>query len=251
VVGLTVALVVVGSLLLAGCNSGGPLEPYQPKGEDITVTSPAGAQQVLKGEDADLYREIQYIRQALDSGRVKWDAEALMQIASEFGLDDPSLQDAVSFLGAFRLDPVNDPIAVLEDTEASLFASAEVSVYVVRTATREQAVALQAELQGRSDVQRATLVTKEEALVLMTDKFKDNPELFQDLPSNPFPDKIVVTIKSGSSLDEFVTEYSERAEVDEIQTDEPSGAAQTFVQLPLEMLKVMVYAPYYYQKVYE
>jgi hypothetical protein len=251
VVGLTVALVVVASLLLAGCKSGGALEPYQPTGQDITVTSPAGAQQVLKGEDADLYCEIQYIREALASGRVKWDSEALMQIASEFGPGDPSPQDTISFLDTLTLNPIRDPASVLDDAEASLFKPSGVTVYVVRTATREQALALQTELQGASDVQSATLVTKEEALELMKANFQDNPELLEDLPRNPFPDKIVVTLKSDVSLDEFVAQYTERAEVDDILADEVSGASQVYSQMPFELLRVLVYAPYYYEKVYE
>ena len=53
---------------------------------------------------------------------------------------------------------------------------------------------IQTTIEGWTEVQQVTFVTKEEAFEIMKEKLADNPKLFEDLPRNPFPNKLVVEL---------------------------------------------------------
>ena len=50
-------------------------------------------------------------------------------------------------------------------------------------------------------VEKVTFVSKEEALEMMKEKLKDNPKLFENLPRNPFPNKLVVALVDPTQVD--------------------------------------------------
>ena len=250
-VALTVVMLLATALALCGCGSAREvLKPYEPTGEDITVTSPAGLQITLKGDKADLYREVEYIREAIESGRVEWDAEALAEMVSTLsGLGDQvagdfALQDVVG------LDPFGDPLAVLDGVEETLFVSKVVNMFLVKSTPQEQVGALVVAVQQRDDVKSAVLVSKDEAFAMMQDKLRDNPELFKDLPANPFPDKIEVTLKSGVDVEAFIEHYSSVDAVDEVRETE-DYTAPAFSDVLFGVVKVLAYGPYYYEQVYK
>jgi hypothetical protein len=51
---------------------------FEPTGESVAVTSSAGTEVVLSGDEADLYREIQWIREGLQSGTIVLDPDGLI-----------------------------------------------------------------------------------------------------------------------------------------------------------------------------
>lgn len=86
----------------------------------------------------------------------------------------------------------------LDATAQSLPSQFEVEVFLKITATREQALELQARLEAMPEVARVTLIPREEAWEKFKQDYADEVNL-ADLP-NPLPDKLVVAAHVPESL---------------------------------------------------
>ena len=80
---------------------------------------------------------------------------------------------------------------------------------------------MQTTIAGWPEVQEVTFVSKDEAFEIMKEKLKDNPKLFEDLPRNPFPHKLVVALVDPTLVDEISARIegldSDRGILDEVR----------------------------------
>jgi len=60
---------------------------------------------------------------------------------------------------------------------------------------------MQTTIAGWPEVESVTFVSKDEAFEIMKEKLSDNPQLFEDLPRNPFPHKLVVALVDPTLVD--------------------------------------------------
>lgn len=220
-------------LLVVG--DGGPL----PLAEDgsITATSPDGQPVLLTGQKADLYVQIQRVRQGLATGELVYDrpgADIMRELGSRLHAEldaagpegvlemthpdeEPSFMPAFEerFITSFLETLFPDPESLLNWCEEPLF-DVDVTVYLVMDAVDQQANALEAEVAAMPEVASADLVTKEEALARMKEWFTDNPEILSNMTGNPFPASLEIRLKDPDSASSFAGRFKDRSEVGEV-----------------------------------
>jgi cell division transport system permease protein len=103
-------------------------------------------------------------------------------------------------------------VLVFVYTTDSLLGDAEkkvqINVYFKRNPdpASDQMTTIQKTIEGWTDaVDKVTFVSKEEALQIMEEKLKDNPNLIDSLPKNPFPHKLVVALVDPTQVDAVAT----------------------------------------------
>jgi hypothetical protein len=180
-------------------------------GESVTVTDPAGQSVVLTGDQADLYREIRWMREGLESGSIVLDAETFFDsVPADLAVAASSDADLPSYVGMIA----SDPYSVLDAVEASLFNPLSATVYLKTSITAEGVSALQDQIVSWPEVQVCTFTSKEDALADLKESFKDHPEVWEGLTSNPLPANFEVILKSGSDIDSFIQQCLALPEVD-------------------------------------
>jgi hypothetical protein len=210
-------------------------------GESITVTSPGGETVTLAGEDADLYREIRWMREGLESGGIVLDQAVFFEmlpddVAARLA-SDPDADAALRFAVA---GIASDPFSLLDRIERALLGITQVTVYLEDSATVEQAAALQAEVAGMPEAESATLVSKEQALEELKRWYADQPEVFAGLTGNPLPAQIRVDLKPGADVDSFVERCRALPAVDEVRMAD-AVASDLWLQAELAILRALVY----------
>jgi hypothetical protein len=249
---LRVAAVALGAVVIIGAASAGIYEAvthwggsgqvlvigdgettFLATGETITVTSPAGETVVLTGTQADLYREVYWMREGLESGSIVLDPEAFYDTVPA-GLADDAASDVD--LPSFVEMVASNPYSVLDVVEASLFGTPlPVTIYLKASATVEEVSALQTQVESWPEVESLTFISKEDALERIKQLFADKPEIWENLTSNPLPDSFEVRLLSGSDVDSFIQRCLALPEVDE------ALRSQTDVGPKFAMLRALVY----------
>ncbi len=144
------------------------------------------------GAKAELWKEIQRIREGVKSGTLV--------------LEWPSAAVAAG-------DLPSDPVQLLDSLEQAVFSS-DVTLYVVDDAG--EASALQSEILGMSNVSKLVLVNKEDALEELKKKFEDKPEIFEGLATNPLPARLEVWLEDSGQSASFAERFRGRPEVDQV-----------------------------------
>jgi hypothetical protein len=139
----------------------------------------------------------------------------------------------------------SDPYTLLDRTEALLVDATDVDLYLNTSASRAQSEALLAEVSAMPEVVSAALVTKEEALELMREELAANPEIFEDLSSNPFPDTIRIILAGGVDEEAFRVWLEAKPEVDAVMTSNPQVVYPGFPTPDFELLRGMIYGAEY------
>lgn len=147
----------------------------------------------LTGAKAELWTEIQRIREGVKSGELTFGWTA----AEAAGGDLPS-----------------DPMLMLDSLERSLL-SPDVTAYLRDSAG--EATALRTEISAMPGVAGLEFVSKDEALQKVKETFADNPEIFEGLQGNPLPASLEIWLNDYSLATSLADELRSRPEVDEVQ----------------------------------
>ncbi len=201
-------------------------------GDSVTVTDPLGQAVVLTGDQADLYREVQWMREGLDSGSIVLAPEAFLDTVPD---DLASSPDSDSELRTYVATIASDPYSILDAVEESLFDVLSVTIYLKNTITAEQIPALEIRITSWPEVGSCTFNSKEDALEELKQTYEDRPEIWEGLTSNPLPDSFEVLLKSGSEIDSFTQRCATLPEIDEVK-NAPSLSGAGFA-----LLRALVY----------
>ncbi len=98
----------------------------------------------------------------------------------------------------------------------------EITVYLKTNPdpTPEQVTAMQAEIVKWPEVKNCTYVTKEDALDRMKEWFKDNPEVLENLTSNPLPASFDIALVDPQTVKEVAARFEDNPIVDDIDFGE-------------------------------
>ncbi len=121
----------------------------------------------------------------------------------------------------------------------------EINVYFMRNPdpAPDQMTTIQNTIEGWTDqVSKVTFVSKEEALQIMKEKLKDNPNLIESLPKNPFPHKLVVALVDPKQVDAVAARIAgldtSRAIIDEVKWEQET--AQKLFTLTAQVRNILV-----------
>lgn len=206
-IGLCVALAEV-----LGCTSGeatdagssvasSSITTEKPSSSTTEASSPTTTVVALTGAKAELYGEIQRIREGLESGTLAFDWYPPGVTASELPAD---------------------PVLFLEMLEQSLF-NPDVTLYLLGSAG--EAGALRAEIAVMPEVARLVCVSREDALARVKEQFKDNPEVIAALEENQpgeYPAaSLEIWLRDYTQAESFADSLAGRSEVDEVRAFPP------------------------------
>ncbi len=93
----------------------------------------------------------------------------------------------------------------------------EITVYLLDTATPESIEALQTEIVSWDEVKDSKFISKEEALQILKEDFKDHPEIVESLSGNPLPASFEISLKDPEQADVVASRFEGRPEVEEVQ----------------------------------
>lgn len=173
-------IVLSDDVMSPGTVSQGPSGPYG---------SPANT---LSGTKAELWTEIQRIRQGVASG--------------ELVFDWPSSEAASGVL-------TSDPMLMLDSLEQELLGP-DVTAYLRDSA--DEALALRTKVWATPGVARLEFVNKEEALARLKNSFSDNPEILEGLDDNPLPASLEIWLSDYTQAAFLADELRGRPEVEEV-----------------------------------
>jgi hypothetical protein len=186
----------------------------------VAVTTPTGEEVLLTGVRAELYLEIQRVREGLATGTLV------------FEWDPPAYSD---------LYVPSDPNVMLDEMEQALLErgspSSQVILYL--TDASGEALALREEIMAMPEVKSCTFTSKDEALARTKEWYKDTPEIFEELVGNPLPASLEVLLEDGADPASFAAQFEGRTEVDEAYcaSKETLDAEWTF---DLEIIKMTI-----------
>jgi cell division transport system permease protein len=121
----------------------------------------------------------------------------------------------------------------------------QINVYFKRNPdpAPDQMTTIQNTIEGWTDqVSKVTFVSKEEALQIMKDKLKDNPNLIESLPRNPFPHKLVIALVDPTQVDTVAARIQtldpDKAIIDEVKWEKDT--AQKLFTLTAQVRNILV-----------
>ncbi len=93
----------------------------------------------------------------------------------------------------------------------------EITVYLLDSTTSEQIEQLQSEIVSWDEVKDSKFISKEEALVILKEDFKDHPEVVESLAGNPLPASFEISLKDPEQADVVAARFDGRPEVEEVR----------------------------------
>lgn len=93
----------------------------------------------------------------------------------------------------------------------------EISVYLFDSATTDQIEELQKEIVSWEEVKDCKFISKEEALEIFKEEFKDQPKLIESLSGNPLPASFEISLKDPEQADIVAARFEGRPEVEEVR----------------------------------
>lgn len=210
---IAAAVVVVLAGVSVGLITGlGSLRGPQPVIVLTDDSSPAAASQgssadespanTLSGAKAELWAEIQRIRQGVASGDLIFDwppSEAAQgDLPSDLTLLDWLEESFFIEQSFFRRDPTRSDLTLYLSDSAG------------------DAVPLRTEISDMPGVRMLEFVSKEEALERLKDSFTDHPEILESLSANPLPASLEVWLTDYTQVESFADEFRGRPEVEEV-----------------------------------
>jgi len=101
---------------------------------------------------------------------------------------------------------------------------------------------MQATIEDWPEVQGVTFVGKDEAFEIMKEKLSDNPKLFEDLPRNPFPNKLVVDLVDPTLVESIATRVEELDPQNEIldEVRYEQDTAEKLFQMTSQVRNILV-----------
>jgi hypothetical protein len=162
-------------------------------GDSSTTTVPS----TLRGARAELWQEIQRIREGVEAGTLV--------------LNWPAPGVAVGDLALGNLP--SDPLKLLDSLEGSVL-HPDVTLYLADAAGAAQA--LQSEIEALPEVSGLLFVSKEQAFAHLKEQFADNPEVLENLAGNPLPASIKIWLDDPEQAASLAERFAGRPEVDEV-----------------------------------
>jgi hypothetical protein len=180
---------------------GGDEELSPAAGGAISAVSPDGKTVVLTGKRAELYSEIQRIKEGLASGAIVYDPSAF-GTAPETGAGPGTFEESWGLYHA-SWSFTDDPLVLLAGFLGEVFA-ADVSVYMKTEVSDEEAAVLLSQIETMPEVRVCEFVSKEEALERLKRLFSDRPELINGLTGNPLPAGFEIWLVDGLVDDQHI-----------------------------------------------
>ncbi|MHB0980743.1 MAG: permease-like cell division protein FtsX [Thermoleophilia bacterium] len=103
--------------------------------------------------------------------------------------------------------------AVLQDVEQKV----EISIFLKDSAASEEVEAMRQELVARPEVKEVQYIDKDEALRRLKEDLKEHEELLNDLPANPLPASLEVSLNDPEQAGIVATAFEGRPIVDEVR----------------------------------
>jgi len=186
------ALMAAVALVVAGCGGPAAVTSSAPTQTTTPATSSTGAQ--LSPGDQALLAEIRALHDDWRSGKIEIDWPPTgADSAGEFGV----LADLEELFQQLERAVSRPQVVAYLKNEAG--------------AARE----LQTEIAGWPEVTGVEFVSEEEALARLRKDLKDHPDILENLPSNPLPASIEITVRGAEAARAVGERLQERPEVDE------------------------------------
>jgi cell division transport system permease protein len=105
--------------------------------------------------------------------------------------------------------------ALLKEVEQKV----EISVYLKTSPdpSQDQIDAMQAEILGWTEVKSSKFVSKQEALEILKEEFKDSPEIFESLTGNPLMGKFEIALVDPQTVETVAARFDGNSIVDEVK----------------------------------
>lgn len=163
----------------------------------------------LTGVKAELWSEIQRVKEQSESGALAWvDIERTWRAMGSvwWGAGDSDL-DLRSWLGFWSL---------IEQSLLSKDSVVAMTIYLKANARSEDVSALHAEIMAMTGVKSVVYVSKAEALERLRQTFSDRPEVFERLSGNPLPASLEIELADDVSPAAIAARLAGRPGIDEI-----------------------------------
>lgn len=93
----------------------------------------------------------------------------------------------------------------------------EITVYLVDSVTAEQVEKMQEEILSWEEVKDSRFISKDEALQILKEQFKDSPEVIESMSGNPLPASFEISLKDPEQADVVAARFAGRPEVEEVR----------------------------------
>lgn len=112
----------------------------------------------------------------------------------------------------------------------------EIEVFLLDSAEPKAVESLQEKIISWSEIDTVRYISKEEALERFKQRYKDQPELIENLPGNPLPASFVVRLKDPKQVEKVAKRFDGNEIVDEVEY------GKKYVDRLFEAIKVIRYA---------
>lgn len=124
----------------------------------------------------------------------------------------------------------------LNQTIGSFEKQLEIEVFLKDEASPQALQELQNKISSWKEVESVTYISKEEALERFKQRYKDHPELIENLPGNPLPASFVIRLKDPQQVEEVAKRFEGNPVVDSVEY------GQKYVKRLFEALRVIRWA---------
>lgn len=124
----------------------------------------------------------------------------------------------------------------INNTIGSFEKQVEIEVFLKDDASPDRVQQLQDEINSWSEVENVTYISKEEALQRFKERYKDHPELFENLEQNPLPASFVIRLKDPTQVEKVASRFNGNTVVDSVEY------GKKYVKRLFDALKVIRYA---------
>jgi len=138
---------------------------------------------------------------------------------------------ALFIVGLFTFASIN-----LNQTIGSFEKQLEIEVFLKDEASPQAVQELQNKISSWQEVEAVIYISKEEALERFKQRYKDHPELIENLPGNPLPASFVIRLKDPQQVEEVAKRFEGNQVVDSVEY------GQKYVKRLFEALRVIRWA---------
>lgn len=124
----------------------------------------------------------------------------------------------------------------INQTIGSFEKQLEIEVFLKDEASPQDIQSLQDTINSWSEVETVTYISKEEALQRFKERYKDHPELIENIQGNPLPASFVIRLKDPQKVEEVAKRFDGNPAVEDVEY------GQKYVKRLFEALKVIRYS---------
>lgn len=105
----------------------------------------------------------------------------------------------------------------INNTIGSFEKQVEIEVFLKDEASPQQVQELQEKINGWDEVESVVYISKEEALKRFKERYKDHPELIENIPGNPLPASFVIRLKDPQEVEDVANRFNGITAVDSVE----------------------------------